>query len=207
MFIRWEAVALELAEKAGIRVPQRRLETIEGKSVLLLKRFDRISGQRVPFLSALSMVGGRSHEQEKYSYRDIASALAQHGASPNEDLAELWRRIVFTIMVNNTDDHLRNHGFLYARHAGGWRLSPAYDINPTIGPRFLSTAINDYNTAADLDLAREVAPQFRLSKDQAEQIIREVSTAVSRWESVATHLGLSKDECSFMSSAFNYSTT
>ena len=205
--IRWEAVALELAEKAGIRVPQRRLETIAGKSVLLLKRFDRISGQRVPFLSALSMVGGRSHEQEKYSYRDIASALAQHGASPNEDLAELWRRIVFTIMVNNTDDHLRNHGFLYARHAGGWRLSPAYDINPTIGPRFLSTAIDDYNTAADLDLAREVAPQFRLSKDQAEQIIREVSAAVSCWKSVAKHHGLSKDECSFMSSAFNYSTT
>ena len=192
--IRWEAVALELAEKAGIRVPQRRLETIAGKSVLLLKRFDRISGQRIPFLSALSMVGGRPYEQDRYSYQNIAGALIQHGASPNEDLAELWRRIVFTIMVNNTDDHLRNHGFLYARHAGGWRLSPAYDINPTTNPRFLSTAINDYNTAADLDLARSVAPEFRLSKDQAEQIIREVSAAVSRWESVATRHGLSKND-------------
>ena len=86
-------------------------------------------------------------------------------------------------------------------------LSPAYDINPTTNLRFLSTAINDYNTAADLDLAREVAPQFRLSKDQAEQIIREVSAAVSCWESVATRHGLSKDERDRMSSAFDYSTT
>ena len=208
--IRWEAVALELAEKAGIRVPEWSLETVVGKSVLLLKRFDRNEGQRVPFLSALSMVGGRSHEQEKYSYQDIASALAQHGAShgvsPDEDMAELWRRIIFTIMVNNTDDHLRNHGFLYERHTGGWRLSPAYDINPTTNPRVLSTAIDYDNPTADLGLAREVAPQFRLSQDQAEQIIREVSAAVSRWESVAKHHGLSKDECSFMSSAFDYST-
>ena len=204
--IRWEAVALELAEKAGIRVPQRRLETIEGKSVLLLKRFDRISGQRVPFLSALSMVGGRFHEQEKYSYKNIADALAQYGASPNEDLAELWRRIVFTIMVNNTDDHLRNHGFLYERHRG-WRLSPAYDINPTTGPRVLSTAIDYGNPTTDLNIARKVVEYFRLSKDQAEQIIREVSAAVSHWESVAKRYGLSKDECSFMSSAFDYSTT
>ena len=152
----------------------------------------------------MSMLG--NHDHERHSYLEIAGALIQHGASPNEDLAELWRRIVFTIMVNNTDDHLRNHGFLYARHAGGWRLSPAYDINPTIGPRFLSTAINDYNTAADLDLAREVAPEFRLSKDQAEQIIREVSTAVSRWKSVATRLGLTKNDRDRMSSAFDYST-
>ena len=201
----WEAVVLELAKQAGIRVPLWRLKKVLNKSVLLIKRFDRNEGQRVPFLSAMSMLG--NHDHERHSYLEIAGALIQHGASPNEDLAELWRRIIFTIMVNNTDDHLRNHGFLYARHAGGWRLSPAYDINPTIGPRFLSTAINDYNTAADLDLAREVAPEFRLSKDQAEQIIREVSTAVSRWKSVATRLGLTKNDRDRMSSAFDYSTT
>ena len=203
----WEAVVLKLAKQAGIRVSLWRLEKVLNKPVILIKRFDRNEGQRVPFLSAMSMLDAHDHEQ--HSYLKIAKALIQHGASPDKDLAELWRRIVFTIMVNNTDDHLRNHGFLYERHAGGWRLSPAYDINPTSleeRPRFLSTAIDDYNTAADLDLARSVAPQFRLSKDQAEQIIREVSTAVSSWESVAKRLGLTKNERDRMSSAFNYST-
>ena len=205
----WEAVALELAKLAEIKVPQWRLEKVLDKPVILIKRFDRnLHGQRIPFLSAMSMLGVKDNEQ--HSYLEIAEALIQHGASPNKDLAELWRRIIFTIMVNNTDDHLRNHGFLYARHKGGWSLSPAYDINPTSleeRPRVLSTAIDYDDTTADLDLARSVAPEFRLSKDQAEQIIREVSAAVSSWESVAKRLGLTKNERDRMSSAFDYSTT
>ena len=204
----WEAVALELAKLAEIKVPQWRLEKVLDKPVILIKRFDRnLHGQRIPFLSAMSMLGVKDNEQ--HSYLEIAEALIQHGASPNKDLAELWRRIIFTIMVNNTDDHLRNHGFLYARHKGGWSLSPAYDINPTSleeRPRVLSTAIDYDDTTADLDLARSVAPEFRLSKDQAEQIIREVSAAVSSWESVAKRLGLTKNERDRMSSAFDYST-
>ena len=204
--IRWEAVALQLAEQAGIRVPRRRLIISAGKPVLLLGRFDRASGQRIPFLSALSMLGGSDHTQEGSSYLEMASALSQHGAAPKEDLQELWRRIVFTVMVNNTDDHLRNHGFLYDRHGSGWRLSPAYDINPTIGPRELSTAISDNDARADLDLARSVASEFRLSQEQAEQIIDEVATAVRSWSTVARTLSLSKHECTRMAPAFAAST-
>ena len=204
----WEAVALELAKLAEIKVPEWRLEKVLDKPVILIKRFDRkLHGQRIPFLSAMSMLGVKDNEQ--HSYLEIAEALIQHGASPNKDLAELWRRMIFTIMVNNTDDHLRNHGFLYARHKGGWSLSPAYDINPTSleeRPRVLSTAIDYDDTTADLNLARSVAPEFRLSQDQAEQIIREVSAAVSSWESVAKRLGLTKNERDRMSSAFDYST-
>ena len=204
----WEAVALSLAEAAGITVPEWRLETILDKPVLVIKRFDRNAEKRVPFLSAMSMLEARDHEQ--HSYLEIAYALVQHGASPEQDMAELWRRIVFTVMIANTDDHLRNHGFIYERHKG-WRLSPAYDMNPTpieIRPRILTTAIDLEDTQASLETARAVAQDFRLSKNQATGIIQEVSQAVKGWREAAARLGLpkhlSKRECDRMASAFDY---
>jgi serine/threonine-protein kinase HipA len=145
----WEAVALSLAKLAGIKVPDWRLETILNKPVLITKRFDRSTNGRIPFLSAMSMLGARDNEE--HSYLEIAYAIVQNGASTNKDLAELWRRIVFSIMISNTDDHLRNHGFIYERNHG-WRLSPVYDINPTpieIKPRVLTTAI-DYKVLSYL---------------------------------------------------------
>ncbi len=201
----WEAVALTLAQNAGIRVPIWRLETLLDKSVLIIKRFDRDRGQRVPFLSAMSMLGAKDNEQ--HSYIEMAYALAQHGASPTDDMAELWRRIVFTVMISNTDDHLRNHGFIYERYKG-WRLSPSYDMNPTpieIKPRILTTAINFDDTSASLETAMEVAKDFRLSKDEALGIIKEVRSSVKQWRQVASTLGLSKSECDRMSSAFESS--
>lgn len=198
----WEAVALSLAKNAGIHLPSWRLETILDKSVLIIKRFDRDNGQRIPFLSAMSMLGAQDNEQ--HSYIEIAYALAQNGAAPDEDMAELWRRIVFTIMISNTDDHLRNHGFVYERYKG-WRLSPAYDMNPTpleIKAHILTTAINFDDTSASLETAMSVAEDFRLSKDQARKIISEVTAAVSQWRRVASELGLSKRECDRMASAF-----
>ena len=198
----WEAVALTLAKKAGIRVAEHRLEVICEKPVLILRRFDRKDGMRIPFLSAMSMLGARDNEQ--HSYLEIVYALAQHGARPEEDMKELWRRIVFTIMVSNTDDHLRNHGFIYEQHAG-WRLSPAYDINPTpieIAPRVLATAIDFYDTTASLATAMNVAKDFRLEREEALSIIKAVSAAVKEWRSVALQFGLSKQECDRMSSAF-----
>lgn len=200
----WEAVALELAKQAGINVPEWRLETILGKPVLIIKRFDRKAEQRVPFLSAMSMLGAKDNEQ--HSYLEIAYALAQHGASPEEDMHELWRRIVFSIMIANTDDHLRNHGFIYERQKG-WRLSPAYDMNPTpveIRQRVLTTAIDFDNTEADIEIAKSVAKDFRLSKEQAKTIIKEVSNAVQSWQKVASDYGLSKQECNRMTSAFKF---
>lgn len=198
----WEAVTLTLAQKAGIKVPSYRLDTICNKPVLIITRFDRSGNNRIPFLSAMSMIGARDNEQ--HSYLEMAYALAQNGASPAEDMRELWRRIVFTIMVSNTDDHLRNHGFIYERYKG-WRLSPAYDINPTpieIAPHVLTTSIDFYDNSASLETAIGVAKEFRLTHAEALLIIDEVNSAVKQWSVVASEFGLSKGECDRMSTAF-----
>ena len=202
--VRWEAVALTLAQKAGLIVPSWRLETILKKPVLILNRFDRHNGQRIPFLSAMSMLGARDSEQ--HSYLEIVYALVQNGASPKADMTELWRRIVFTIMISNTDDHLRNHAFLYERFKG-WRLSPVYDINPTpieVKPRILTTAIDFDDSSASLQTALAVTEDFRLTKSEAHEIIKEVAGATQDWRKVASGLGLTKQESDRMASAFEH---
>jgi serine/threonine-protein kinase HipA len=145
----WEAVTLSLAKEAKINTPIWRIETILDKAVLIIKRFDRENKIRIPFLSAMSMLQAKDNEQR--SYLEIAYSLSEHGSSPDEDMKELYRRIIFNILVSNTDDHLRNHGFLYESQKG-WRLSPVYDINPTpiqIKARLLSTNIDfDSNQAS-----------------------------------------------------------
>ncbi len=200
----WEAVTLSLAEIAGLNVAQWRLEHVLDKPVLIMRRFDREVQTRIPFLSALSMLGAKDNEQ--HSYLEIAYALAQHGSSPNQDMEELWRRIIFTVLVSNTDDHLRNHGFVYERHKG-WRLSPAYDINPTpveIKARILSTAIDFDDPTASIDTALSVIDEFRIKKKRAHEIIHEVSAAVSQWQKIAAQYGLSKREIERMASAFEH---
>ena len=200
----WEAVALTLAQKAGIPVPQWRLESVADKPVLLLLRFDRENGARIPFLSAMSMLDARDHQTR--SYLEFVDALRQHGASPQEDMHALWRRIVFSILISNTDDHLRNHGFLWSGPAG-WRLSPAYDLNPVpvdLKPRVLTTAINEDDGQASLKLAYEVAPYFELKEEQARAIAREAGDAVASWRKEAAGLGLSKGEIDRMASAFEH---
>ncbi len=203
--VTWEAVALTLAQNAGLNTTEWRLEKVAGKPVLLLRRFDRTKGQRIPFLSAMSMLGAK--DNEPHSYLEIAYSLAQHGGNPNQDMEELWRRIVFTVLISNTDDHLRNHGFLYERHKG-WRLSPAYDINPVpmeLKSRILSTSINYDDPTASLDTALSVIDDFRIDKDRAHEIIREVALAVSEWRNVAKRLGFKKAELDRMASAFEHS--
>ncbi len=200
----WEAVSLTLAEKAGIKTTEWRLESILNKPVLLLRRFDRQGSHRVPFLSAMSILGAK--DNDTHSYLEIAYAITQHGASPNSDLEELWRRIIFTVLISNTDDHLRNHGFLYERHQG-WRLSPAYDVNPTpveIKGRMLSTSIDYDDPTASIDLALSVIDDFRIKQARALEIIQEVAIAVSQWRSVATQFGLIKREIDRMASAFEH---
>ena len=157
----WESVALTLAAKAGIAVPAATLEDVAGKPVLILTRFDRNGARRIPFLSAMSMLGARDNETR--SYLEVVDALRQHGAAPREDMEGLWRRIVFSVLISNTDDHLRNHAFLYEGQ-NGWRLSPAYDLNPVptdIKPRVLTTAITEDDTAASLDLVFRGGGVFR----------------------------------------------
>ncbi len=200
----WEAVALALAAKSGIPVPASRIETVSNKPVILLRRFDREGTRRIPFLSAMSMLGAK--DRDTRSYLEIVDALRQHGAAPKEDMEQLWRRLVFSILISNTDDHLRNHGFLYAGQAG-WRLSPAYDLNPVpvdVKPRILTTAINEDDNTASLALAMEVAPYFDLEPATAGKIAAEVGKAVSNWRDEAVRLGIGKSEIERMASAFEH---
>jgi len=202
--VRWEALALSLAARAGIEVPTWRLERVKGRSVLIVRRFDRDRDHRVPFLSAMSMLGAQ--DRETHSYLEIADALRLHGADAPKDLQELWRRIVFSVLVSNTDDHLRNHGFLYSGH-DGWRLSPAYDINPVpidMKPRFLSTAIDIDDTKASLDLTLSVAQYFFLDDDQARAIAKSVARIVSEWRSMAGTIGLAARDMDRMATAFEH---
>lgn len=200
----WEALALTLAAKAGIEVPDWRLERVADKPVLLLRRFDRVATTRIPFLSAMSMLG--AHDNETRSYLEFVDALRQHGAAAREDMRALWRRIVFSILISNTDDHLRNHGFLYGG-PDGWRLAPAYDINPVptdIKPRVLTTAIDIDDGTASLGLALSVAGYYELGDDEARAIIAEVGRVVATWRKEAEHLGLSATEINRMASAFEH---
>ncbi len=176
----WEAVALSLAQKAGIAVPESRVETISKKPVLLLRRFDREGKRRIPFLSAMSMLGSKDNETR--SYLEIVDALRQHGAAPKADMDAL---------------------------AGqeGWRLSPAYDMNPVptdIKPRILSTAINEDDNTASLALALEVAGYFELDAGKAREIAKQVGKVVSKWRDEAARHGLAKGEIDRMASAFEH---
>lgn len=198
----WEAVALTLAGQSGIQIPEWKVHNVSGKPVLILKRFDRIDGTRVPFISAMTMLNAKDNED--HSYLEIADAIQNYGAFVKADLNELWRRIVFNILISNTDDHLRNHAFLLSSRKG-WCLSPAYDMNPVpidIKKRFLSTAIDHDSKAASLEIALSVVDEFFLTMKDAETIINEVKGAVSQWRHVASKVGLRKKEIDRMSSAF-----
>jgi serine/threonine-protein kinase HipA len=207
--VTWEAVALTLADRAGVPVPDRRLERVRSRPVLVLGRFDRRSEglgeqHRIPFLSAMSMLGARDNETR--SYLEIADALRSHGAEPQRDLRDLWRRIVFNILISNTDDHLRNHGFLRTGR-NGWRLSPAYDLNPVpvdVKPRILTTAIDLDDPTASLPLALEVADYFELTRADARQIAAEVGRAVRSWRAAAHRMDLTRAEIERMASAFEH---
>lgn len=199
----WEAVALTLAAKAGISVPRWRLETVARKRVLLLRRFDRTRAVRLPFLSAMSMLGATDNESR--SYMEFVDVLRQVGAQPKEDMHALWRRMVFSILISNTDDHLRNHGFLWG--PGGWRLSPAYDLNPVpadMKPRVLTTTIDLEDGTASLKLALDVAGYFELAPGEAERIAGQVGRAVSVWRKEAAKMGLTRTEIERMASAFEH---
>jgi serine/threonine-protein kinase HipA len=138
----------------------------------------------------MSMLAAKDNETR--SYLELADALRRYGAAPKDDLEALWRRIVFNILISNTDDHLRNHGFLYAG-ANGWRLPPAYDLNPVpadVKPRILTTAINEADGTASLELALSVAGYFDVDDRKARRIARGVGQAVARWRAAAAQAGI-----------------
>lgn len=198
----WEAVALTLAKNCGLNVQEWSLHKAGKKNVIVLKRFDRNGNTRIPFLSAMSMLNAIDNDSQTHSYLDIADAIRQNGAVPKEDLKELWKRIVFSILISNTDDHLRNHGFLYVNEAG-WKLSPLYDVNPSCDNKnVLSTYITEFDNSQSLDLALEVCEYFEISIENAKIIISDMKNKIKNWQTVAKLFGLSKSEIDKMEVAF-----
>jgi serine/threonine-protein kinase HipA len=201
--MRWERVALELARASGIHVSDSALHVIDGKPVLVVRRFDRIMGRRVGYVSAMTML--EATDGDHGSYLEIADVIERLSPDATEDVRELWRRAAFSVLVSNFDDHLRNHGFLRLSSAG-WSLSPAFDLNPDPRPglRRLSTAIDFEDDEARVDTLLGVADGFRLGPDDARAVLGEVSRATSEWRSVARRTGLSEAELEQMAPAFEH---
>jgi len=197
----WEYVTYRLAVDAGINMPVcRMVQSNSPYHTFLTRRFDRTAQSRLHFTSAMMQLGYDDGQYDA-SYLELAQFLTDHGSNTQVDLAELWRRIVFHIAVSNTDDHLRNHGFIY--HNGGWLLSPAYDINPVTSANGLHLNISDSDNSLNLDLAMEVIDFFRLSETRAKKIKTEVLASVVNWEAVAKKAGLGRAERQAMAAAFN----
>ena len=201
----WEKVVHDLAKLCGLDVPESKLEKFSKLgSTFLVKRFDRDGNKRIHFSSAMTMLGktdGASADDGS-GYLDIVAFIKSFGASPKKDLTELWKRIVFNMAVNNTDDHFRNHGFILTN--SGWRLSPLYDVNPTPFGNELSLNVNSNDNRISLDLAIESASWYNLSEQEATKIGNEiVNTVNANWEKIATQYGLSRSSIEYMRPAFS----
>jgi serine/threonine-protein kinase HipA len=204
--IRWEYVALRLAREAGIRTPNSALHTVDGKPVLVVDRFDRSGSTRLGYVSAMTML--EATDGDDGSYLDVAGVIEEHSPTASADLRELWRRVAFSILIRNTDDHLRNHGFLRESTAG-WALSPAFDLNPDPrpGPKHLATAIDDDTSEARIDVLVGVADAFRLRDPDVRAVLREVTGAIARWRDVADEAGLDAVAIDRMARAFAHEET
>ncbi|MEI8123154.1 MAG: type II toxin-antitoxin system HipA family toxin [bacterium] len=199
-----EILALHLASRAGIRTAEARLVMSEDLPVALIRRFDRKSdGTRIPYISAATLLGVERDDPEEHTYTEIVDALRVHGYDAQCDIEELYRRIAFSILINNVDDHLHNHGFLHVGH-GQWRLAPAFDLNPFPDrvPE-LKTWISQ-RTGPDASLAalRSEAPYFRIKPAQSEMIIGEVTSAVSEWRPQGSLIGMTPVELDAFVDAF-----
>lgn len=199
----WEKVALELARAAGVTVADSQLLRVGRRHVLIVERFDRRGRFRVGYASAMTMLEAGPGDQR--SYLEIAEAVEQRSPAATRDLQQLWRRIALSILISNTDDHLRNHGFLHVR-GESWTLSPAFDLNPdpAPGPKFLSTAIDFSETRASVDTLLAVAGYFRLGDSSAFEVLAEVVKAVEAWRSVARSQGLTRHDLEAMAPAFEH---
>lgn len=200
----WEEIALRLAGRAGITTPHHELVEVAGKAVLLSRRFDRDGQLRTPFLSAMAMTG--SKDGERGSYPEIVDALSQYGARAKQDAIELYRRVAFSVLISNVDDHLRNHGFLWTGK-DGWTLSPAYDLNPVpadLKARVLTTNINLDEGTCSLDLLEEAAEYFGLPLAAARAVIKEVAATTATWRDTAKEVGARAGEINRIASAFEH---
>ena len=199
----WEIVVHDLAVKCELNVPKAKLETFSNKgSTFLVKRFDRNGSSRIHFSSAMTLLGKTDGDDTTgVSYLDIASFIKSNGASPKQDLEELWKRIVFSIAVSNTDDHLRNHGFLLTKY--GWILSPIYDVNPNIYGNILSLNINSEDNSMSFGLAVETAEYYGIGIHNAKNAVADIGKIVQEnWRALAAGYGLSRGAINHMEPAF-----
>lgn len=201
----WEYLAYKLAIDAGINMAECKIEKIIGSyHTFFTKRFDRLGNERIHFASAMTMTGNNEEtiKKQQASYLDLVEFIQNYGTNVKENLEQLWRRIIFNIAISNTDDHLRNHGFILSKE--GWILSPAYDLNPSIDKSGLALNIDMDNNALDFDLAKSVGEYFRLSDKQMEKTMEEVFRAVKNWKHIAEQMGISRAEQELMAKAFNF---
>lgn len=199
----WEMVVADLSRTVGIRTPKSMIKKFNHHHHTFLSgRFDRhADGSRIHFASAMTLLG-HTDGAEGVSYLDLAGFIMKNGGNVSEDLRELWKRIVFNIAVKNTDDHLRNHGFILSPN--GWLLSPAYDVNPVYFGRGLTLNISETDNSLDFDLAISVAHYFRVENEAAANIVSEVKQAVSNWRGLAKKYGIPSREQELMAAAFEH---
>ena len=198
----WEFICYQRAKAAGLHMSECKVQRLNSPyHTFLTKRFDRQGSKRLHFTSAMTQLGYYDGDYEA-SYLELAEFISHHGSQAQADLEQLWRRIVFNIAVANTDDHLRNHGFILDNK--GWRLSPAYDINPVTPAYGLHLNITEDNNQLDFELAMEVIDYFRIKPARAVEIKQEVCSSVSRWSKQAKAIGISRAEQERMEPAFSY---
>jgi serine/threonine-protein kinase HipA len=201
-----EVLAMRLARAAGIDAAEARLVDSDGVPVALITRFDRArGGGRVLYASAATMLGAEPADPGEHAYTEIVDALRVHGAAAQADIEELWRRVAFSILITNVDDHLLNHGFLHAGH-GQWRLAPAFDLNPFPDrTRELKTWVSlEAGPEATIDALRSVAPYCRISRPRAKKVLAHVERAVAGWRREGRSLGMSEAELEPFASAFEH---
>ena len=201
----WEFLAYRLATASGIEMTASQVEKISGPyHTFLTKRFDRENNKRIHFASAMTMTGNTedSIKDASPSYLEIVEFIENYGVDVEANLHQLWRRIVFNIAVSNTDDHLRNHGFILSDK--GWTLSPAYDLNPSIEKDGLSLNIDMDDNALDFDLAKSVGEYFRLSEDEMQAILDDVLSVIKDWKTIAKEIGIKNAEIELMERAFRW---
>jgi serine/threonine-protein kinase HipA len=199
----WEFLAYKLAIDSGIEMAESRIEKIgTGYHTFLTKRFDRVNGRRIHFASAMTMTGNTEEILKKHtpSYLDLVDFIETNGADVKVNLHQLWRRIVFNIAISNTDDHLRNHGFILTPN--GWILSPAYDINPSTEKDGLALNIDMDDNSLDFALVKSIGEYCRLDNQEMETIVNEVLAIVKNWRTYAADIGISRKEQQLMESAF-----
>jgi len=201
----WEFLAYRLAVASGIEMVESNIEKISGQHhTFLTKRFDRNKEKRIHFASAMTMTGNteESIKNAAPSYLEIVEFIENYGVDVDANLHQLWRRMVFNIAISNTDDHLRNHGFILTDK--GWVLSPAYDLNPSIEKDGLSLNIDMDDNALDFDLAKSVGKYFRLSEKEMQAILDKVLSVVKDWKNMAQEIGIKNSEIELMAGAFRY---